>query len=146
MSLVTHLRDNTVLLFRLQTVHIHRKFWQTAFPHTHGCQASSPLYKSGNNYDRESPGIFYEIFYPHPKISLKKSCIKVGLWIDHISIRSLQSGWEWYLKTTVCIIKNRKATKVSYTSSNIIPDLLNCKKQSRQMHFYYFKNFFGVNR
>ena len=137
MSLVTHLRDNTVLLFRL-----HQQFTFIGSSD----KRLFHIHMDAKLHDRESPGIFYEIFYPHPKISLKKSCIKVGLWIDHISIRSLQSGWEWYLKTTVCIIKNRKATKVSYTSSNIIPDLLNCKKQSRQMHFYYFKNFFGVNR
>ncbi len=80
MSLVTHLRDNTVLLFRLHQQFTFIGSSDKRLFHIHmDAKASSPLYKSGNNYDRESPGIFYEIFYPHPKISLKKSCIKVGL-------------------------------------------------------------------
>lgn len=46
----------------------------------------------------------------------------------------LRINYQQYLKMNLYII------------GNIISDLLNCKKQSRQMPLYYFKNFFRVNR
>lgn len=80
MSLVTHLRDNTVLLFRL---HQQFTFIGSSDKRLFHIHMDAKLHRLYTNREITMIGSRQEFstryFIPPQKISLKKSCIKVGL-------------------------------------------------------------------